>query len=341
MKSISVALATYNGSRFIREQLKTLAAQTVFPLELVVTDDASTDDTVEIVRRFAESAPFPVRLEVNSENLGYKRNFLKCAELCAGDFIALCDQDDIWLPKKLEAVSRLIRDQTLLIFHNVEAFRGDQTLGNLYQIEDNDSYLPDGAKFFTFAPWGMSIVFSRSILAYADLHGASRNPDHIGITESHDQWLHFLAAVFDGVSYTGEVLARYRQHERNVVGWGRGSFLKNWARNIAASSQRTVSLLDCVRARVFAVQEIADRTNAAVLKSHYFTKLVEVEGVLSMRRDVYQCQSFLKRSQALYRLVRSGMYFSSGASGLSARGFLKDATVGLLLSQLLRDSRYN
>jgi len=98
---ISIAMATYNGARFIEEQLESLAAQTRLPDELVVTDDASSDGTPDIIQRFAATAPFPVRLERNPSNLGFNGNFGRALSLVRGDLVFLCDQDDIWYPEKI------------------------------------------------------------------------------------------------------------------------------------------------------------------------------------------------------------------------------------------------
>src|SRR5882762_9087557 len=98
---ISIAMCTYNGARYLREQLDSIAAQTRPPSELIVCDDNSLDETREIVAGFAASAPFPVRLGVNEQNLGSIRNFERAIKLCEGDLIALSDQDDVWLPEKL------------------------------------------------------------------------------------------------------------------------------------------------------------------------------------------------------------------------------------------------
>lgn len=78
---ISVAMATYNGALYLQEQLNGLAAQEWLPLELVITDDGSKDDTVSLIKSFILHAPFPVRLEQNTDRLGYGRNFLKAASL--------------------------------------------------------------------------------------------------------------------------------------------------------------------------------------------------------------------------------------------------------------------
>ena len=101
---VSVAMGTYNGERFIRQQLESIAQQTLLPCELVVRDDASTDGTLTIVEEFASHAPFPVRIHKNDVRLGYPDNFMQAAILTNGDWIAFCDQDDFWLPQKLERV---------------------------------------------------------------------------------------------------------------------------------------------------------------------------------------------------------------------------------------------
>ncbi|HZD75966.1 MAG TPA: glycosyltransferase, partial [Acidobacteriaceae bacterium] len=85
--AISVAMPTYNGERFLREQLDSLVRQTLLPVELVVCDDGSTDSTVEILRRFVTSAPFPVRLYQNDTRLGPGFNFLSALARCAGDLV--------------------------------------------------------------------------------------------------------------------------------------------------------------------------------------------------------------------------------------------------------------
>ncbi len=101
MTRISVAICTYNGEKYLSEQLASIAAQTRLPDEMVVCDDCSSDATPDLVEEFARSAPFPVRFFRNPINLRSTKNFEHAIALCDGDFIALCDQDDIWLPEKL------------------------------------------------------------------------------------------------------------------------------------------------------------------------------------------------------------------------------------------------
>src|SRR5271168_2200141 len=94
-EKISVALCTYNGERFLSRQLASMLQQSRLPDELVVCDDRSTDNTIEILQDFSASAGFPVKITRNEHNLGFVANFERAIQLCQGDLIALSDQDDI------------------------------------------------------------------------------------------------------------------------------------------------------------------------------------------------------------------------------------------------------
>ncbi len=99
---VSIAMCTYNGQRFLAQQLQSFLDQTVQPDELVVCDDVSSDDSVAVVEAFAARAPFAVRVFRNPQNLGYIRNFEQAIAQCTGDLVFLCDQDDVWDPHKIE-----------------------------------------------------------------------------------------------------------------------------------------------------------------------------------------------------------------------------------------------
>ena len=102
---ISVALATYQGERFLEQQLESIRNQSLLPVELVVGDDGSVDGNHRVVAEFARRAPFPVSLQVHATALGSARNFESVIAECSGDVIALSDQDDLWQPTKLEALA--------------------------------------------------------------------------------------------------------------------------------------------------------------------------------------------------------------------------------------------
>ena len=100
-KTVSIIMCTYNGAEYIREQIDSILSQT-YPLkEIIIQDDGSTDDTVNICREYVERHPI-VHFSQNAHNLGFNRNFQSAAMKATGDFVAFSDQDDIWFPTKIE-----------------------------------------------------------------------------------------------------------------------------------------------------------------------------------------------------------------------------------------------
>jgi glycosyltransferase involved in cell wall biosynthesis len=125
---LSVAMGTYGGAAYLPAQLKSIAAQTRPPDELIVCDDGSTDDTTWIVGSFAGQVSFPVRLQVNTTNIGSTKTFEKAIALGTGDLIALADQDDVWRPDKLARLEAMFAatPDVGLVFSDAELV--DETL---------------------------------------------------------------------------------------------------------------------------------------------------------------------------------------------------------------------
>lgn len=222
-------MATFNGARFLPEQLRSIAAQTLMPAELVVSDDGSTDTTLDVVRNFARDAPFPVRILDKTERLGFADNFLFAVEHCRHDYVAMSDQDDAWLPGKIEtAVARMEADGSLLSLHRLmvanealepqgifdQDIRGDARFGPL----ELDPYVTG---------WGNTMVFRREI---AHLVLRSRRPRQFeqSIPLSHDTWIYVLSAALGPVSHIAEPLILYRQHGANVYGMQPSRRLHRW-----------------------------------------------------------------------------------------------------------------
>src|SRR5262249_43905388 len=129
--AISVALCTWNGSAFLQKQLESITAQSLPPHEVVIFDDCSSDDTVVLATQFAERAPFPVHVHVNPRNLGTRDNFAASIAACTGEIVALSDQDDVWLPHKLERLASALADNPDAAFAFSDALMVD---GNLQPI---------------------------------------------------------------------------------------------------------------------------------------------------------------------------------------------------------------
>lgn len=118
---ISVAMCTFNGEKYIKEQIESIINQSLIPDEIVICDDCSKDNTVNIIKETLDNWSGKVHLVVNEKNLGYRKNFEKAISLCNGDIIFLSDQDDVWNRNKIEImVNALNNSDAILAFHDVE-----------------------------------------------------------------------------------------------------------------------------------------------------------------------------------------------------------------------------
>jgi len=215
--SISIAMCTYNGAAFVREQLDSFARQTRLPAELIICDDRSTDTTVDIVQGFAQSAPFPVRVEVNDENLGVARNFGKATQLCTGDLIALSDQDDIWREDKLDVLVRAFEGDPALTLVFTDADLVDQDLRPMgKRLSDTGPVLDAGDRLsnedeaFEFL-MRRNVATGATMAFRAGLRGVIL-PIPPDLLTYHDAWIVGLAVATGKVRVLTEPLIQYRQH---------------------------------------------------------------------------------------------------------------------------------
>jgi glycosyltransferase involved in cell wall biosynthesis len=217
---ISIAMATYNGAKYLQEQLDSFITQTLQPDELVVCDDGSTDETIATLNRFAETAPFQVRIFVNPENLGYTQNFGKVIGLCTGDIIFLSDQDDVWLPKKLHRVAqiflnnsqvKLVINDQIITDENLQ-HSGVTKLGNISHVG-----LPQ-SRFITGCCSAMHRDMLRIVLPIPEL------------VKPHDVWIHQFGLRLNCRTVLVEPLQFYRRHGENTSSWFASSSKKiHWS----------------------------------------------------------------------------------------------------------------
>ncbi len=221
--SFSVAMCTHNGAQFIGEQLASIAAQTLFPEELVVCDDVSSDETVRIVEGFAAGAPFPVHLHVNSTNLGSTKNFERAVGLCLGGLIALCDQDDLWIPQKLERLEAEFArvPDAGLVFSDAELIDENSrptgrtlwdSLG--FRYEDHERL----SRVRTFRELLTGSTVTGATTAFRARFRSLVLPIPEDLALIHDGWLALLIGAVAGISFIGEPLVKYRQHSGQQVG---------------------------------------------------------------------------------------------------------------------------
>lgn len=220
---ISVAMCTYNGARYLREQLDSIAAQTRPPEELVVCDDASSDATREIISAFAATAPFPVHLHVNEQNLGSTRNFERAIRLCEGDIIALSDQDDVWFPGKLQRLEDCFEHEpdTGLVFTDAEVVADDlrplgYSLWASVGFDDAQRRLVRSGRVLDVLLPGWTVTGATMAFRAGFKKLVLDIPTDLALI--HDGWIALMIASVADVSFIDEPLIKYRQHARQQIG---------------------------------------------------------------------------------------------------------------------------
>lgn len=207
---VSIAMATYNGEKYLRQQLDSIYNQTYKNIEVIVTDDCSSDKTTEILEEYHQL--YGLTYYVNDITLGYAKNFERAASLCSGDLIAFSDQDDIFLPDKIEVIVREIGDYSLLYSDSTLIDeKGEEYASSYMRYVDYPMLTGKPFKEIVFSCFirGFQMVFTCDLL-----RAALPMPDHV----THDDWFSILAAKRGGIKYLDLPLVQYRQHGRNVTG---------------------------------------------------------------------------------------------------------------------------
>ena len=245
MSKVSVALCTYNGAKFLDEQLESFLKQTHAPDELVVCDDCSRDETVAKLEKFARTAPFAVKIFQNESNLRSTKNFEKAIALCTGEIIFLSDQDDYWQPPKIERILREFqKDETVgLVFSNAEiSDESLQPLGrNLWDYTFPAEKRVAAAKKFLDVLISQNVV-TGATMAFRAKYRESFTPIPDDISNLiHDYWIALSIAGLAEAVFVDENLIKYRQHPAQQLG------VNFEISNFQNSSQRRVRYADSIR----------------------------------------------------------------------------------------------
>jgi hypothetical protein len=296
-----------------------------------VTDDGSTDATLDVLRAFADEAPFPVHVHRNATNLGFRDNFLKAASLCRGEFISFSDQDDVWLPTKIEkSLARLDRDGTDLCIHT--AVIGDSDLkpiGSLGQDIVRDGVIgPLNHLPMPGRSYGFTMTFRRSLLSLIDPGLRPLQPQEGGKTVYHDLWVYLLASVFGRISEMTEPLAIYRQHARMTSSGAQNAPPASRIVPLSQYAFRAAFAADWARALETAAPTLTGTRRLEAERGAAFCRTLEAR--IRDRIAFYQRRSVLDRTAAFCRLVRSGTYRATERAGLGRASAAKDLALGVL-----------
>lgn len=264
--SVSVALCTHNGAAYVGEQVRSILAQRPAPLELVVGDDASTDDTVAVIERTvaeARAADPALRTELRMVRrdtpLGVVRNFEATIAECRGDLVALSDQDDVWHPDKLaRLVPRFAADPDLLLVHTdarlvdgAGAPLGLDLLTALEVTAGERAGLESGDAF--------AVLLRRNLVTGATVVLRRRLLDAAAPFPSgwvHDEWLAVLAAALGTLRLEPAPLIDYRQHAANQIGARKPTMADRWAKLREPRHDRAAWLVERSRLLVERLQDV-------------------------------------------------------------------------------------
>lgn len=203
---ISIALCTYNGEKYLCEQLGTLVGQTYPNLEIVVVDDASTDQTWTILNEFADCYP-SIRLFRNTTNLGYQKNFERALKHCQGEYLLISDQDDIWEKEKVTKLLAAVEENLMIYHDSVFIDEHGESIGMKMSDKFNMVDGNDPTPFlFLNCVSGHSIMFRRDLLEHVVPF-----PDR----GMYDHYIAFIATTRGSIKYLSETLVKHRRHQGN------------------------------------------------------------------------------------------------------------------------------
>jgi len=213
---LSIAMPTYNGERFLREQIDSILSQTVQEFELVISDDCSTDNTLSIANEFAQN---DVRIKVlsNKKNIGFKKNVEKVLKACSGEYILLSDQDDIWMPNHIEVLMCEANDSQAMLICGRPVFVDEFNceLPNTFDYFKMDYVPKNDIEHAQHIFMGRSSYQGASMLIRRNfLEKALPIPECAGY---HDNWFAALSVFYGGLRYVDTPILRYRRWSNAIT----------------------------------------------------------------------------------------------------------------------------
>lgn len=330
-------MATFNGDRFLRAQLDSLARQTSLPHELVVTDDGSVDRTLEILAEFQKTAPFPVRVSPNPSRLGYADNFVRAASLCGGELIAFSDQDDVWKPGKLEQCSAAFDSQSVqLVAHATNEVDSDlHWLGYSPHIRKPLRILQ--GKESRMLPWciGCAVVVRRGVMEEMLLRWPNNHVQQITKVGStlvgHDDTAFFVANGLGEIRFIPDRLIDHRVHGRNTTNsLPRISDKLNYSSAVGFSAyKRQAHYLETRAETLLQMSQVDGHPGVCSVLRRTSATLVSAANCARARANIYEQQGRLRRTMLVLDAGIRGLYRRHlGMHGF--RSAMKDLVIALI-----------
>jgi len=220
---LSVALCTYNGEKFIKEQLESILKQTIAIDEIIICDDGSTDNTIKVIEEIQSEYPNKILMFTNEINLGSNKNFEKAISICTGDYIFLSDQDDIWKKSKVEKMMNCFEENQSLegVFSNADLINDEGNTfikKNLWEsVSFVEKSLKDTRDLFSIIKHKTNMVTGATLCFKKEIKDLILPIPDIK-KYYHDEWIAIIIASRQKLSYLNEELISYRIHKGQQIG---------------------------------------------------------------------------------------------------------------------------
>jgi glycosyltransferase involved in cell wall biosynthesis len=314
---VSVAMTTYNGEKFVRDQIKSILSQTRRPDQLVICDDGSTDGTASIIKDFTDEYPELIDYYENQENLGVTKNFEKAITHSHGDVIMISDQDDVWKENKIASqLKQYNESEKGLICHNSTLVSPDLTpITDLWSSNKYQHGLARSSKdAFEQLVYKYNFVQGATMLFESELKDwILPIPD----TWQYDYYIAIISSLVSGIYDIDEELLLYRQHDAQDLGAPDMSFISNMFYSIQNFDYRHMkNMVDAWETLIQKVSEFEEE-EITVQKSWVIGQISER---LEYDKNRLQARnpnlSYINRCRGVYSNYKKGYYSKFGTYGV-------------------------
>ena len=223
MGMVSIVMATYNGEKYLEEQIESILLSTYQDFEIYIYDDGSKDTTMEILNGYKRQYPHKIYISQNESNLGVTQNFFQAISRTTSDYIMLCDQDDVWKKDKIARTLKRIRQMEVQFGKNLPmaVFTDAHVVDSDLNILE-ESFFRSGRLNPRLYDLSHLLMENKLIGCTVMVNGALRKVLQGSSLPKwaryHDGWLGLIASSLGKISFIKEPTLYYRQHENNLVG---------------------------------------------------------------------------------------------------------------------------
>ena len=326
---ISVALCTYNGEKFLLEQLESIMNQSVKPDEIIICDDFSNDSTLKILRNYESNYANIIKVLQNQKNLGFVKNFEKAVSLCSGDIIFLSDQDDIWVENKIEIMMRTFDENPKCSYIYSDANAIDESGKSL------DHTLWNSVNFDKSKQLKFQAGKQKKLLIYGNYITGATLAFRTEIREFiipfsanffHDHWIGLLMSFIDSSGIIiNERLINYRIHPDQVISVPTEDIftktiqdIKTISGNHLSNFENRIKQLNDIKSRLIELQKLSEENEILLNELIYY---------FSTRNKMYSIKK-KERLKLIWKLFKKKYYRKYATSDFIA---LKDVVQKIIL----------